>query len=112
MKKALLLHLIAVMLPAVIMSLYPNIHNLTITDIKLLSNGQVQIAGTLEIDFTKPYIYKGGNFYWFNLWWQSQVGRSFGKVHLVSVEWTLLESTPTYDKLSFTIILEFSEAKF
>jgi hypothetical protein len=94
------------------MARYPFIKNLQITSISG-SNNRLTITGILKVLFTREawreFGYKRGNFYWFNKYWQDQVGKTvqFGNWHLklLAIKWTLLEHEARYDKLGFVLVL-------
>ncbi len=109
MNLKMLSKLMGVIIPAIIMARYPFIQNLTVTSVSYES-GYVVISGTMRVQFTgqawTDFGYKDGNFYWFNEWWQEQVGETHGAFKLVSIRWAFIEHTGTYDKLGFVITLE------
>jgi hypothetical protein len=109
MNHRLLTALIFLVVPAIIMARYPFIRNLTVTSVNY-TKGCVIVTGTMDVLFTKQawteFGYKNGNFYWFNLYWQHQVGKTFWHCKLVAIHWTLVKHTPKYDKLAFIIVLK------
>jgi hypothetical protein len=96
---------------SLILMQYPYVHNPVVTQMYMADRNILVIKGTLEIDFTHPEIYHKGNFYWFNDWWQQQVGKTYGPYRLVAITWTLLEEGETSDKLGFELRLKFEKTK-
>jgi hypothetical protein len=118
MKYSLLVCLIPAILVAGACACYPFIHNFTISSYSF-KDGRLVVSGRMDVYFTKQawdeFGYKQGNFYWFNLWWQQQVGKVVyneqgTKVKLVSVTWTLLKQTKTYDTLGFNFTFQIEAA--
>jgi len=105
----MLSRLLFVVIPAIIMARYPFIQNLAVTSLNY-ENGYLIFSGVMDVYFTDEawaeFGYKNGNFYWFNQWWQDQVGNRYGPFKLVSITWKIIEHTETYDKLGFVIVLE------
>lgn len=109
MNMKMLSKLLYVIIPAVIMSQYPFIKNLAFTSLQYES-GYLIINGTMDVQFTDQawteFGYKKDNFYWFDAYWQEQIGNRYGPFELVAITWTLIEHTETFDRLSFQIVLE------
>jgi hypothetical protein len=102
--------MIYIIIPAIIMSRYPFIQNLTVTSFNYV-NGQLIVNGTMDVYFSdqtwEQFGYKDDNFDYFNQWWEQNEGDlRFGAIKLVDITWTLLEEHETYDKLEFTAVLE------
>jgi hypothetical protein len=73
------------------------------------SGDYLMVTGTVEVPFTEAawteFGYRDGNFYWFSEWWQQQGDIPIGPFRLVSITWTLLEHTESYDRLGFEAVL-------
>jgi hypothetical protein len=92
-------------IPQLVMMTYPSVQNIKITSVTY-SKGCIVISGTLNMYYNSTiYPNVPNEFFYFNQYWQKQVGRSYYGVTLVAINWTLLQHTPTHDKLSFTITL-------
>jgi hypothetical protein len=108
MKARLLVKLLSLIVPIIIASRFPFLQNLTVTSYTFAGDCLV-VTGTVEVVLTEEawtkFGYRDGNFYWFNEWWQQQGGMAYGPVRLVSIEWTLLEHTESYDRLGFEAVL-------
>jgi hypothetical protein len=94
---------------AAIMQQYPFIRGLQVSYVGF-QNGNIVVYGTMRVYFTPlawtEFGYKAGNFYWFNLWWQTKaLGMPVGCFKLVSMKWTLVEHTENYDVLNFVMVL-------
>ncbi len=109
MNMKMLSKLALVIIPAIIMARYPFIQDLGVTDLSF-DGEYLHVYGTVKVQLTEEawteFGYKDGNFHWFNEWWQEQVGNKYGPFTLISIEWTVLERTETYHKLSFNVVLE------
>lgn len=96
-------------IPAIVMAKYPFIQNLSVTSLSF-DGEYLHVSGEVKVQLTEEawtdFGYKGDNFYWFDKWWQEQVGNKYGPFTLSSIEWTVLERTETYHRLKFTIVLE------
>lgn len=116
-KVAHLMKMVMVVVPMVIMLRYPFVRDLVVTAADY-QGGQVIVTGTLTVQLTdqawSEFGYKDGNFEWFAKWWQDEApGVDVGPFRIVSVTWTLVEHTATYDKLAFVAVLEVrANAKF
>ena len=102
--------MIYIIVPAIIMSRYSFVQNLTVTSFNY-ADGQLIVNGTMDVYFSdqawEQFGYKDGNFGYFNQWWEDNEGNlRFGAIKLVDITWTLLEEHETYDKLGFTAVLE------
>lgn len=97
---------------AFIMMSYPEILALNVEAVMPLGGKKFLVTGTIELE-RDTYIWKDPeNFYWFNLWWQSDEAKqeflegSHGLVGLVSVEWEVIEEKENSDVLRFTLVVE------
>jgi hypothetical protein len=99
---------------SMVMATYPFIKDLRLTSFSMNGN-TVTVSGTMDVHFTpqawNDFGYKPNNFYYFNAWWQAEVGKVIyqsgrTEVILKSVTWTVLEHTATYDRLSFKFTVE------
>lgn len=116
-KVAHLMKMVMVVIPMVIMLRYPFIKDLSVATVDY-QGGHIIVTGTFRVLLTdqawSEFGYKDGNFEWFNKWWQDEApGIDVGPFRIVSVTWTLVEHTATYDKLAFAAVLEVrANAKF
>ena len=101
-----------VIIPTIITTQFPFIQNFTVTSFNYAHarhRHYLVITGTMDVLFTdearEKFGYEDGNFYWFNEWWQNQVGAKYGPFRLVSITWTLIEHTETQDTLGFEVVL-------
>jgi hypothetical protein len=110
MKAAMIPKFLFVIIPIIIAARFPFLQNFTVTSYNY-DGRYLIVTGTVDVALTEKawteFGYKGGNFYYFNEWWQNQAGNKFGPFQLVSITWTLLEHTNTYDKLAFELVLTF-----
>ncbi len=110
MKLRMICRLLMFIIPIIITIRYPFIQNMEITSCRFRGK-YLTVTGTMEVLLNDQawteFGYKEDNFYWFNEWWQDQVGHRFGPFRLVSVNWTLIEHTEARDTLAFEIVLAF-----
>ena len=108
MKARLLFKFLTVIIPIIIAARFPFLQNLTVTSYAFAGDCLV-VTGTLEVALTEEawteFGYRDGNFPWFDAWWEQQEGNVYGPVRLISIEWTLLEHTESYDRLGFEAVL-------
>lgn len=109
MNMKILSKLLLLVFPAIIMARYPFIQNLSVASLNY-EGGYLVISGTMDVYFTDQawaeFGYKDSNFYWFNEWWQDQIGNRYGPFKLVSITWDIIVHTETYDRLAFVVVLE------
>jgi hypothetical protein len=108
LKVRVIVKFLTVIIPVIFAARFPFLQNFEATSYSFLGNYLV-VTGTVEVPFTEAawteFGYRDGNFYWFNEWWQQQAGTVYGPVRLVSITWTLLEHTESYDRLGFEAVL-------
>lgn len=109
MNMKMLSKLSVVIIPAIIMVRYSFIQDLSVTGLSF-DGKYLHVSGMFKVQLTEEawteFGYQDGDFYWFNEWWQEQVGNRYRHFALMSIEWTVLEHTETHHKLGFTLILE------
>jgi hypothetical protein len=75
----------------------------------------VTVVGSVDIKYKNPqawteFGYKDGNFYYFEQYWQNQIGKTFSyagiTATLVFISIELDKHTPSYDHLLFTVKLQ------
>lgn len=114
MKTRMLIKFLCVIIPVIIAARFPFIQNFNVTSANY-KGGYLIVTGTMNVLFTDEawakFGYKDGNFYWFNEWWQNQIGSTYGPFKLVSITWVLIEHTETHDKLGFEIVLTLRHGK-
>jgi hypothetical protein len=96
------------LISAAIMAIYPNVRGLTLSNVTF-DKGCIVVTGQVQMWFTDAkgdYPRVPNEFYYFNAWWQNQIGRSYCGFTLVSIQWTLLQETQNYDLLGFTATLD------
>ena len=108
MKFRVIVKLLMIVFPMIIAARFPFLQNFEVTSYSLVGDHLV-VTGTVEVPFTdqawEEFGYRDGNFPWFDAWWEQQEGNMYGPVRLISIEWTLLEHTESYDRLGFEAIL-------
>lgn len=114
MKVHMICKFLMFIIPIIISARFPFIQKLTVTSYDY-DGRYLAVTGTMDVLLDEEawveFGYKEGNFYWFNEWWQDQVGNKFGPFRLVSITWTLLEHTETHDRLGFEMLLTLRRGK-
>jgi len=96
---------------AVIMAQYPYVLSVNVTGITPLGGRTLEVRGVVELQRGSEGWIGPGNFYWFNLWWQSEEAAdrvfsdSRGTIQLHSITWTLIEEKENSDVLGFTAVI-------
>ena len=96
---------------ATIMARYPYLLSFNVTDITPLGGRRLLVKGVVEFQRGSEGWIGPENFYWFDLWWQSEEGadlvssESRGLIQLHSITWTLIEEKENSDVLEFTAII-------
>jgi hypothetical protein len=96
---------------AVIMAQYPYVLSVNVTGITPLGGRTIEVRGTVELQRGSEGWIGPDNFYWFNLWWQSEEAAnrvnsdSRGMITLHSITWTLVEQKTNSDVLEFTAVI-------
>ena len=99
---------------ATIMARYPYLLSFNVTDITPLGGRRLMVKGVVEFQRGSEGWIGPENFYWFNLWWQSEEGadlvssESRGLIQLHSITWTLIEEKENSDVLEFTAVITVS----
>lgn len=108
MKARMIGKFLTVIIPVIIAARFPFIQNFTATSYNY-DGEYLTVTGTMDVLFTdeawEKFGYRDGNFYWFNEWWQNQIGETYGPFRLVSITWNLIEHTETHDTLGFEVVL-------
>lgn len=96
---------------ATIMAYYPYVLSFDIVQLAPLGGRTVQVRGVVEFQRDSDGWMGPDNFYWFNLWWQSEdaanqvFSGSRGIIQLHSITWTLIEEKTDSDVLEFTAVI-------
>ncbi len=96
---------------ATIMACYPYVLSFDVVQLAPLGGRTVQVRGVVEFQRDSDGWMGPDNFYWFNLWWQSEdaanqvFSGSRGIIQLHSITWTLIEEKTDSDVLAFTAVI-------
>lgn len=96
---------------ATLMAQYPYVLSLNIVRITPLGGRRLVVKGVVEFQRGSEGWIGPENFYWFDMWWQSEeatntvLSGSHGLIQLHSITWALIEEKENSDVSEFTAVI-------